>query len=144
MFLKCHQKLEWFPSKLNRLSKEALLWTNSRVRSHERRNELKPVRDLISVEHLTLVFSQLFTCVQMKSYRSFRQKWNFISGDKTSCKHYPKWNFYTWPSKYWVVLKCGRNETLCKQNLFSRRFEISNRYEFISPLTWTYSSVCNF
>ena len=65
------------------------------------------------------------------SYRSFWQKWNFISGDKISCKHYPKWNAYTCPSKYRVVLKCSRNETSCEQNLFSRRFEISNRYEFI-------------
>ena len=28
---------------------------------------------------------------------------------------------------------------LCEQNLFSRRFEISNQYELISPLMWTYS-----
>ena len=27
----------------------------------------------------------------------------------------------------------------CEQNLFSRRFGISNRCEFISPLMWTYS-----
>ena len=26
------------------------------------------------------------------SLRSFWQKWNFISGCKISCKHYPKWN----------------------------------------------------
>ena len=26
------------------------------------------------------------------------------------------------------------NETSCEQNLFSRRFEISKQYEFISPL----------
>ena len=57
------------------------------------------------------------------SYRSFWQKWNFISGDKISCKHYPKWNaYYTCPSKYRVVLKCSWNETSCEQNLFSRRF----------------------
>ena len=47
---------------------------------------------------------------------------NFVSGDKTFCKHYPKWNVYTCPSKYRVDLKCSRNE----QNLFSRQFEISN------------------
>ena len=51
------------------------------------------------------------------SYRSFRQKWNFISGDKISCKHYQKWNFYTCPSKYRVVLKCRWNETSCEQDL---------------------------
>ena len=72
------------------------------------------------------------------SYRSFWQKWNFISGDKISCKHHPKWNAYTCPSKYRVTLKCSRNETSCEQNLFSHRLEISNRYEFISPLMWTY------
>ena len=32
------------------------------------------------------------------------------------------------------------NETACEQNLFSGRFEISNRYEFFSPLMWTYSN----
>ena len=73
------------------------------------------------------------------SYRSFWQKWNFITGNKILCKHYPKWNAYTCPSKYRVVLKCSRNETSCEQNLFSRRFEITNRYEFISPLMWTHS-----
>ena len=30
--------------------------------------------------------------VSVISLRSFWQKWNFISDDKTSCKHYPKWN----------------------------------------------------
>ena len=120
-----------------------------RVCSHERRNELI-WNDFISVENLTSVFSQLFTCVQVNwggmklktlriSYRSFWQKLNFILGDKISCKHYPKWNTYTCPSKYRVVLKCSRNETSCERNLFSRRFEISNQYEFISPLMWTCS-----
>ena len=41
------------------------------------------------------------------SLRSFWQKWNFISGDKISCKLYPKWNAYACPSKYWVVFKCS-------------------------------------
>ena len=120
-----------------------------RVCSHERRNELI-WNDFISVENLTSVFSQLFTCVQVNwggmklktlriSYRSFWQKLNFILGDKISCKHYPKWNTYTCPSKKRVVLKYSRNETSCERNLFSRRFEISNQYEFISPLMWTCS-----
>ena len=30
-----------------------------------------------------------------------------------------------------VILKCCQNETSCEQNLFSRRYEISNGYEFI-------------
>ena len=70
---------------------------------------------------------------------TFHFGWNFILGDKISCKHYPKWNTYTCPSKKRVVLKCSRNETSCERNLFSRRFEISNQYEFISPLMWTCS-----
>ena len=41
------------------------------------------------------------------------------------------------PSKYQVVLKCSWNETSCQQNLFSRRFEISNGHEFISRLFCT-------
>ena len=54
----------------------------------------------------------------------FWQTWNFISSDKITCRHYPKWNAYGCPSKYRVVLKCSRNETSCEQNMFSRRFEI--------------------
>ena len=81
------------------------------------------------------------------SYRSFWQKWNFISGDKISCKHYPKWNAYTCPSKYRVVLKFSRNEISCEQDLFFlRRFEISNWYEFISQVINkpTVSPISNF
>ena len=59
-----------------------------RVPSHDRWNELKPVWDFISVENLTSVSSQLFTCVHMNwgemklkmvwiLYRSFWPKWNF-------------------------------------------------------------------
>ena len=64
---------------------------------------------------------------------------NFHFGYKISCKHYPKWNAYICPSKYRVTWKCSRNETSCEQSLFSSRLEISNRYEFISLLIWTYS-----
>ena len=35
----------------------------------------------------------------------FWQTWNFISSDKITCRHYPKWNAYRCPSKYRVVLK---------------------------------------
>ena len=40
----------------------------------------------------------------------FWQKWNFISGDKTSCKHYPKWTHMKGNTctcvnkKYWFLL----------------------------------------
>ena len=58
-----------------------------------------------------VVQSLFSTCVHMNwgemklktvwiSYRSFWQKWHFISGDKILCKHRPKWNAYTCPSKY--------------------------------------------
>ena len=131
----------WLPTCKEKLKSISFL----RVRSQERQNELKPVWDFISVENL-------FTCVPMNwsemklktvwvSYRSFWHKWNFISGDKVSCKNYPKWNAYTCPSKYRIVLKCSRNETSFEQNLFSRRFEIPNQYELISPRMWTNSKV---
>ena len=78
-------------------------------------------------------------------YRSFWQKWNFISGDKISCKHYSKWNAYTCSSEYRVVLKYSRNETSCELNLFLHRFKMSNWYEFILLLMWTCSySACMF
>ena len=35
------------------------------------------------------------------SLRSFWQKKKFILADKISYKHYPKWNAYACPSKYW-------------------------------------------
>ena len=73
------------------------------------------------------------------SYQSFWQKWNFISGDKILCKRYPKKNAYTCPWKFRVVLKYSWNETSCEEKLSSRRFEISNRYVFISSLMWTHS-----
>ena len=73
------------------------------------------------------------------SLQSFWQKWNFILGDKISCKHYPKWiSRHVHP--YQFVLKCSRNETLFEKNLFSRRFEVSCRVEFISSLLLTYSN----
>ena len=90
--------------------------------------------DAVSNTHVRLKLMPVWI-----SYRSFWQKMKFISGDKILCKHYRKWNAYTCPSTYQVVLKCSRNETSCEQNLFSRRFEISNRYDFISPLMWTFS-----
>ena len=78
---------------------------SERVRSHEkrneRRNELKPVWDLISVKNLTSVFSQLFTYIhinwdEMKlkpawiSYWLFCPKWNFK----------PAWDFM-WTEFMW-------------------------------------------
>ena len=41
--------------------------------------------------------------------------------------------------KILAFLKCSQNETSCGQNLLSCEFEISNRFEFISPPMWTYS-----
>ena len=66
--------------------------------SQERRNELKPVRDFISVDSFFSVFRQLFTCVHMNwgemklkpvwiPYPSFRPKWKFQIGMRFSCEH---------------------------------------------------------
>ena len=59
------------------------------------------------------------------------------------CQHYPKWNAHAFPSKYWLVLKSSQNEKSCEQNLFTRRLEISYRFECISPPMWTYSKPIN-
>ena len=97
----------------------------------------------INADSLDVAFNAHVPWNQMRLWikcRSFWQKWNFISGNRISCKHYPKWNVYC-PSNYRVVLKCSRNEIACEQNLFSRWFEISNLYEFISHLMWTHSYI---
>ena len=122
--------------------------TKIRVHSHERRNELKPVWDFISVENLTSVVSQLSTCVHMNwgemklktvwiSYRSFWQKWNFISGDKI-CKHHPKWKAYNIHQNiesFWNVaeMKLHVNKTCFHTGLKSQTGMNSFR------LMWTYS-----
>ena len=101
----------------------------------------------ISADSLDIAFNahvRLKLIAGLISLQSFWQKWNFIWGDKISCQHYPKWNAYVCPSKYWVILSCSRNETSCEQYLSSRQFEISNRYEFISPVMWTYSELLDY
>ena len=76
------------------------------------RGEMNSNRYEISFRLKTSVLSQLFTCVHMNwcemklktawiSYRSFWPKWNFISGDEISYKHYPKWNI----GSFWNVTK---------------------------------------
>ena len=76
----------------------------------------------ISIDLLDVVFNA-HVCLKLMqvwiSYWSFWQKWNFSSVDKISSKHYPKRNAYTCPSKYWVVLKCSRNETSYEQLVFT-------------------------
>ena len=66
-----------------------------------------PETNWISADSWMLSFMRMYFWNSMPvwiSYRSFWQKWNFISGDKISCEHYPKWNAYTCPSSYRVVL----------------------------------------
>ena len=80
-----------------------------------------PETKWISADSLDVAFNAHVHWNSMQvwiSYRSFWQKWNFILGDKISCKHYPKWNAYTCPSKYRVVLKFSRIEISCEQVLF--------------------------
>ena len=80
----------------------------------------------ISTDSLVVAFNEhvgLKLIAGVISLWLFWKKWNFISNDKISCKHYPKWNAYICPTKYWVVLKCSQNEMSCEENLFSCRFE---------------------
>ena len=108
-------------------------------------NKNLPEAKWISADSLDIAFN-VHVCLNLIAcaipLQSLWQKLNFISDDKISCKHYPKWNVYVYPSKYRVVLKFSRNETTREQNLFPHRpwFETSNWYEFVLPLMWTY---CN-
>ena len=84
----------------------------------------------INADSLDIVFNAhvlLKVIVGVISLWSFSQKWNFISSDKMSCEHYPKWNAYACSSKYRVILKCSRNEMSCENNLSLSLFEISIR-----------------
>ena len=65
-----------------------------------------PETKWISADSLVVAFSAHAHWNSMLvriSYRSFWQKWNFISGDRISCKHHPKCTAYTCASKYWVI-----------------------------------------
>ena len=94
--------------------------------SHElRRNEPQNGMDVSNSDSLDVAFNmhgRLKLNAGIHFISVILTEMNFISGDKISCKHYPKWNAYTCPSKYQVVLKFSQNEISCEQNLFSRWF----------------------
>ena len=51
---------------------------------------------LVSGQFLITVYMiqpEMKLIARVISMRSFWQRWNFISGDKISCKHYPEWNY---------------------------------------------------
>ena len=76
-----------------------------RVRSYERWNELKPVWDFISVENLTSVFSQLFTCVHMNWGEMKLNGMDFISVILTKMKLQTSMRFsceHNLPEKKWI------------------------------------------
>ena len=62
------------------------------------------------------------------SLRSFWQKWNFISDDKISCKHYPKWNHM----KGNICTCVNRNDWLLPNGPFISDHP-RNEIRFISP-----------
>ena len=78
------------------------------------------------------------------SYRSIWQKWNFISGDKISCKHYPKWNAYSCLSKYRVVLKFSWNESSCEHNLFHTGLKSQTGMSSLHVSCTTLQSPCSY
>ena len=117
----CH--FDWWNFKLVRFSWEQNL----------------PKAKWISMDSLGIAFHvnvYLKVIADVISLQPFCQKYNFVLCDKILCKHYSKWNAYRYPSKYWMVLKCSRNETLCEKNLFSCWFQISNWYKFILLFMW--------
>ena len=66
-----------------------------RVHSHERRNELKPEWDFISVENLTSLFSQFFICVHM-NWGEMKHKTVWISA---LYFHILSWHFFVFNQK---------------------------------------------
>ena len=63
------------------------------------------------------------------SLRSFWQKWNFISGDKISCKRYPKWNHM----KGNICTCVNKNDSLLLNGPFISGHP-RNEIRFISPV----------
>ena len=61
--------------------------------------------------------------------RSFSQKWNFILVDKTSCKHYPKWNHM----KGKICTCVNKNDWLLLNELLISDYP-RNEINFISPV----------
>ena len=112
--------------------------------SHElRQNETQTVMDFISVIYTKMKFQtgMRFPC----ELNLPEAKWISVNSLDIAFNEYVRLKLiaiiltemkftYACLSKYQVVLKCSRNETSCEQNLFSRRFEISNEHEFISRL----------
>ena len=70
---------------------------------------------------------KLIACVIL--LRSFWQKWNFISGDKILCKHYPKWNHM----KGNICTCVNKNEWLLLNGPFISD-QPRNEIRFISPV----------
>ena len=67
--------------------------------------------------------------VGVTSLRSFWQKWNFISGDKISCKHYSKWNHMKGNISTYV----NKNDWLLLNGPFISD-HLRNEIYFISPV----------
>ena len=68
---------------------------------------------------------------------SFWQKWNLISGDKISCKQYPKMPTHVHQNikSFWNAAEMKRHVSrIC----FYVSLKISRPFEFISTLMWTH------
>ena len=74
-----------------------------------------------------------------KSLQSFRQKWNFISGDKIACKHYPKWNHV----KRNICICINKNDWLLPNGSFISD-QPWNDIHFISPVMKSNLNVISF
>ena len=81
-------------------------------------NKILPETKWIRRDLLNIVFNAHVRLKLIAGMDFISVTLNFISGDKISCKHYPKWNTYACTSKDRVVLKCSRNETSCQQTCF--------------------------
>ena len=72
---------------------EIFMWTKF---TRSKMNERRPTHWVLRLLRMC-VWNSLWVWI---SYQSFWEKWNFILGDKISCKHNSKWNAYACPLKY--------------------------------------------
>ena len=90
-----------------------------------------PEAKLITRNSLDIAFNahvRLKLIAGVISLRSFWQKWNFISGDKISCKHYRKWNHM----KGNICTCVSKNDWLLTNGPFISD-HYRNEIHFISP-----------
>ena len=103
-----------------------------------------PETKWISADSLDIAFNAhvcLKLILGMNFISAILTEMNFISGEKIFCKHYPKWNVYTCPSKYRVDLKCSQMKLHLNRTCFHAGLKSQTCISSYC-LVWTYSKHC--